>query len=128
MVERHGADDISIGRKSHYSYQVIGPLFNKIPGDFPDSVYAFRPPYGKLNLFSFLYLCLKKAQIVYWDFDSGDTRAELPEINSRLNDFIKKGSEGIILMHDFDRDSPERNDYTIEFTRRLLKDIVSHRQ
>ena len=66
--------------------------------------YPFRPPHGKLNLFSLLYLWICRTPIYYWTLDGGDTwrPEERPAARSRVQ-FLMKG--GVILLHDFDRRS-----------------------
>lgn len=64
----------------------------------------FRPPHGKITLFSLVALILRRARPVWWTHDSGDTKnsVELSSIKAFVNRIISDGG-GVVLMHDFDR-------------------------
>jgi len=69
--------------------------------------YPYRPPYGKLNLASLLYLLLLRVPILYWTFDLGDTGL-LDGQDIPKNSLISRNTGGdVILAHDFDR--PDRS-------------------
>jgi len=75
--------------------------------------YPFRPPHGKLNLASWLYLLAKGIPIAYWTTDSGDTaEGELAD-PTRAAIEIEKTGGGVLLAHDFDRKSDERREYVL---------------
>jgi len=65
-----------------------------------DSIYAFRPPYGKLNLICLLYLLVRRVPIFYWTSVSGyiwpvDTQ------DSRKAAVLEGESAGtVVLAHD----------------------------
>jgi peptidoglycan/xylan/chitin deacetylase (PgdA/CDA1 family) len=82
--------------------------------------YAFRPPYGKLNIVCLLYLMLKTISVVYWSIVSGDTR--LPErINSqRVGMLARKQGGGVVLVHDFDRSDDSVDSTVLELVRIVL--------
>lgn len=82
--------------------------------------YPFRPPYGKMNLASLLYVWAKKVPIVYWTVDSGDTWAVEKRDVHRAATLTKRGGGGVILAHDFDRFTNEMDHYVLESLRLLL--------
>lgn len=81
--------------------------------------YTFRPPNGKLNIISLLYLLIKQVPIVYWSMDSGDTWREMPD-RQRLADVAAKEGGVVSLAHDFDRKNEKINQYVVESLRLLL--------
>lgn len=79
---------------------------------------AFRPPFGKIDIFTLIYLLIKKVPIILWTLDSGDTKT----INCTGENVVfelKQG--GVLLCHDFDRNSQEKKAYLLE----LLENILS---
>ncbi|MBN1123706.1 MAG: polysaccharide deacetylase family protein [Sedimentisphaerales bacterium] len=81
----------------------------------------FRPPYGKVTLFTLLYLWFKRVKIVYWTFDSGDTWENIPDVDSRMEEFIQTSGTGIVLFHDLYYPDTERNNYVFELCEKVLK-------
>jgi len=81
--------------------------------------YAFRPPYGKLNLFTLLYLGFHKVPIYYWTIDIGDTRPE-PKRAMMKRRYIDKAGAAIILVHDFDRESSDVDGMILDIVRDIL--------
>jgi peptidoglycan/xylan/chitin deacetylase (PgdA/CDA1 family) len=82
-------------------------------------IYPFRPPYGKLNLISLLYLLVKRVSIVYWTADSGDTW-DVEEYDAhRASELTKKDGASVVLVHDFDR-STDKNDHCVIESLQLL--------
>lgn len=81
--------------------------------------YPFRPPNGKLNILSLLYLLLWRVPIVYWSEDSGDTWPTAPA-NDRLALLAKETGGVVSLAHDFDRATDERDPFILESTRAAL--------
>jgi peptidoglycan-N-acetylglucosamine deacetylase len=77
----------------------------------------FRPPNGKLTIFTYLWI-RRRAPIVWWTIDSGDTRSALPRA-SEVAERVRRARGGIVLMHDLDR-TQARNDFVIEVTTALL--------
>lgn len=63
----------------------------------------FRPPYGKLNLLSLIYLWLNRTPIVMWTVDGGDTRSGRSTDPSETVLRLRRGNGGLLLLHDFDR-------------------------
>jgi peptidoglycan/xylan/chitin deacetylase (PgdA/CDA1 family) len=81
--------------------------------------YPFRPPNGKLNIISLLYLLLKKVPIVYWSVDSGDTWRDMPD-SLRVARFAENAGGVVSLAHDFDRKNENRSRYVIDSVRAAL--------
>lgn len=79
----------------------------------------FRPPYGKLSLFTWLTVVLSGWRIGWWTHVSGDTQSELPLVEEVIQRVISDGG-GVVLMHDFERVS-ERADFVLALTRALLR-------
>lgn len=83
--------------------------------------YPFRPPYGKLNIISLLYLLFSRIPVVYWSIDSGDTRLPIEEFDSgKAASLCKESGGGIILAHDFDRSDSTVGALVIESLRQTL--------
>ncbi len=57
-----------------------------------------RPPYGKLNCFSLLYIWINKFTFVHWNVDSRDYDKENVELNKILQKEITAGK--VVLLHD----------------------------
>ena len=81
--------------------------------------YPFRPPNGKLNLISLLYLWFQHIPIVYWSLDSGDTWREKPDCHLIAQSAAKTGG-AVLLVHDFDRKNKDTSRYVIESIRAAL--------
>ena len=82
--------------------------------------YPFRPPNGKLNLVSLLYLWAKKVPIIYWTVDSADTWLVGKRNPHRCALMVKTAGGGITLAHDFDRLTNETDHYVLESLRLSL--------
>jgi peptidoglycan/xylan/chitin deacetylase (PgdA/CDA1 family) len=71
----------------------------------PERAMPFRPPYGKMNLLSLLWLWWHGAPVAMWTHDSQDTwqvSSITPEV---FADSVRRAGGGVVLLHDFDRDS-----------------------
>lgn len=79
---------------------------------------AFRPPYGKMTLPTYLSLRRRGALFWWWTIVSGDTGASLPQPQD-VADAVARAGGGVVLMHDLDR-TPERNDFVLATTALLL--------
>ncbi len=79
---------------------------------------AFRPPFGKLVLPTWMAAKHRGARLAWWTHDSGDSFAELPGRSPAL-DLLDEGG-GVALLHDLDR-SQARNEFVLETTRTLLE-------
>ena len=78
----------------------------------------FRPPHGKVTLFTFLSIWKRHAPIAWWTIDSGDTHRVIPSVTDVSQKVCTQGG-GIVLMHDLDR-TQARNDYVLQMTTALL--------
>ena len=86
------------------------------------SVRLFRPPYGKLNLVTVLYILLFKKKVVFWDIDPKDYAQNSGEdvaqyVSVRIHD------SSVLLLHD-GRQNPE--EYGAQVTTDALKLILEH--
>jgi len=74
-------------------------LGTKILEKFGIKTKYVRPPYGKLNLLSLLYICIKGLTFVHWNLDPRDySQNESKKLCDLLIKGIKKGM--IVLLHD----------------------------
>jgi hypothetical protein len=84
----------------------------------------FRPPHGKITLFSLIALLKRKAPIVWWTHDSGDTcSGPLPPAGDVADRVVRSGG-GVVLLHDFDRTghaSGIRHEYVLNTTASLIE-------
>jgi peptidoglycan/xylan/chitin deacetylase (PgdA/CDA1 family) len=79
----------------------------------------FRPPYGKINLLTWLATIAGGYRLGWWTVVSGDTYPSLPD-PSTIVQAVEAAGGGVVLMHDMDS-SEDRNAYVQEVTRRLLE-------
>ena len=82
--------------------------------------YPFRPPYGKLNFVSWLYLIARRVPIIYWTDDSGDSWNS-KSINNRLETLATNVNGTVCLAHDFNRSNEEKEDSLIESIRLAIE-------
>jgi peptidoglycan/xylan/chitin deacetylase (PgdA/CDA1 family) len=82
-------------------------------------IYPFRPPNGKLNLISFLYLWFRRVPIVYWSVDLGDTWFETID-PARIAHLAKEAGGAVSLAHDFDRSDDTLDSLILESVRSAL--------
>jgi len=88
----------------------------------PDSL--FRPPHGKLTLYTWLVLLARRARIVWWTHDSGDTwKNGPPSVDDFVEGVIRCGG-GVVLLHDFDRGNDEESDSRREFVLSVTKSLI----
>jgi peptidoglycan-N-acetylglucosamine deacetylase len=58
-----------------------------------------RPPYGKLNLFSLIYILINHLTFIHWDIDPEDyNQGDSKKLSEYLKSKIQKGK--VILLHD----------------------------
>jgi len=63
----------------------------------------FRPPYGKMNLLSLLWVVWHRTAVMLWTHDSFDTRVGADKSPEQLADELRRDGGGVVLLHDFDR-------------------------
>ncbi len=85
----------------------------------------FRPPYGKLDLVTWLAVRRRETRLAWWTIDSGDTRALLPDPHSIAERLIASRG-GVVLMHDLHSVS-DRIAYVCDLTQALLKSAERER-
>jgi len=76
--------------------------------------YPFRPPYGKLNIVTLVYLLLRRVPICYWTIVSGDTWPIAEWHHMRTVHLLSEAGGGVVLIHDFDRDSADKDPMILE--------------
>jgi peptidoglycan/xylan/chitin deacetylase (PgdA/CDA1 family) len=84
----------------------------------------FRPPYGKLTLYTWLVLLARRAPIVWWTHDSGDT---WPDPSLSVDGFVTgviRAGGGVVLLHDFDRAKDETSDSRHEFVLNVTRSLI----
>lgn len=83
----------------------------------------FRPPYGRLDLLTLLWLRMHRLQPVWWTHDSADCRYGDKSVEELVSE-IDESKGGIVLMHDFlpnnQLDCEERKEYVLDCTKKLL--------
>jgi len=94
-----------------------------IAGDKTTRV-PFRPPYGKLNLASLVFLLLHRTPIATWTIDSKDTWAQPPDSSDEVVAQIRAEGGGILLLHDYDRADQSVNDLVIQVIVALVRDPI----
>lgn len=85
------------------------------------SPYPFRPPNGKLNLISLVYLLIRRVPIIYWTFDVGDTWAQDKRTSERVTELTEKCRGAVVLVHDFDRVNENVSKMVLESIQSILK-------
>jgi peptidoglycan/xylan/chitin deacetylase (PgdA/CDA1 family) len=123
----HGFDHLNHLKRSPFmclsditkGWKAIDSALNRENGTYP-----FRPPYGKLNFISLMYLLIKKIPIVYWTLDSGDRDPKKNHLRVKRIDDIQRVIEqtaktggAVLLAHD----SARKNPYTETFTGDCIK-------
>lgn len=83
--------------------------------------YPFRPPYGKLNIVSLLYLLIRRVPIYYWSIVSGDTQPLENRNPKRIAEVAQKDGGGVALLHDFPRSNPDGDTTVLESIRLTLE-------
>lgn len=89
----------------------------------PNELKLFRPPYGKLNLITLIYIFITKKHFTFWDIDSKDYKQQDEQ---KIVDVVlgKLQPGSIILFHDNHR-TPNNN---IQVTVSALKLILESLQ
>jgi peptidoglycan-N-acetylglucosamine deacetylase len=104
--------DIREGRKTILS--IIGSETEQVK-------YAYRPPYGKMNILTLLYLWLSKIPIILWTIDSRDTWPESQRNKDYAAKKIGEARGGIVLFHDFDRATNDVDGYVLDSLEAVIK-------
>jgi len=82
----------------------------------------FRPPWGKLNALTLLYVILHRRRIILWDLDPKDFANDTPgRISSFVNENIRPGQ--IVLFHDGRYKKGLSRNVTAPAVRMILKDL-----
>lgn len=91
---------------------IAGRAFNPIK--------IFRPPYGKLTLFSLVQLYLSGLRIGWWTVDSSDSWDIPVDSNEVVKQILRDGG-GVVLMHDFGRPfAPGEEERVLGLTAQLI--------
>jgi peptidoglycan/xylan/chitin deacetylase (PgdA/CDA1 family) len=80
----------------------------------------YRPPYGKLNLVSLLYLLLLRVPVCYWTRDLGDTWLPNKRKNQSTSFTRAKLVGDVTLAHDFDRPDMGMDPFILELVKSTL--------
>jgi peptidoglycan/xylan/chitin deacetylase (PgdA/CDA1 family) len=78
----------------------------------------YRPPYGKCDAWTWRHVKRGGASMGWWTIDSGDAADDLPHSSPAL-ERVRRDGGGIVLMHDFDRET-RRIEFMLETTEHLL--------
>ncbi len=85
-----------------------------------DEVLSFRPPGGKVNLLTLLYLLRRRVPICTWTLDIRDTWPASKREGAQVEARLQAAHGAIILAHDFDRTNPRTERYILETLRATL--------
>ncbi len=84
-----------------------------------DQVLHFRPPFGKINLLTLLYVVFSGKKFAYWDIDPKDYKNKSPK--QIANEIFTQSPQGsIILLHDGRTNSNNSADITVETLKLIL--------
>ncbi len=84
--------------------------------------YPFRPPNGKINLLSLVYLLFRRVPIIYWTLDTGDTRLHKSKHNVRSIALSAQNAGGaVVLAHDYDRSDDSYATFVLESIQGVLE-------
>lgn len=86
-----------------------------------NKTYAYRPPYGKMNILFLIFLWLNNIMVVFWTVDCRDTWAESKRDVNFAARKIREDRGGIVLFHDFDRATETVDAYVIESLKAAIK-------
>ena len=91
----------------------------------PGEKISFRPPYGKVNLITLLYILFSKRRVVFWNVDPKDYGHESSKVVSQyVTHRLLPGS--VILLHDGRLNSSSDSNVTVSAVRSILKE-AAHR-
>ncbi len=84
----------------------------------PDGM--FRPPRGRLTLWTWLALRYRSRRPIWWTIDSHDSSRQWPSAETIVNQVLDHHG-AVVLMHDCDRHhNREAGEYVLELTEQLL--------
>jgi peptidoglycan/xylan/chitin deacetylase (PgdA/CDA1 family) len=82
---------------------------------------SYRPPRGRLNLVSLVYLFATGAPVVYWSADGADTWMPPSRRDAgRVARKIEESGGAVVLLHDFDRADRATDEFVMESLERTL--------
>jgi len=84
----------------------------------------FRPPYGKLTLWTWLAIRRRRAHVAWWTLYSGDVQS-LPRHAQSVPSRLVRDGGGVVLLHCDDRDEVHA-DYVLNLTEQLLVTAREH--
>jgi len=79
----------------------------------------YRPPFGKLTLWTFLAARGRGDRLCFWTADGADTAATLPDPDAIAQRIVASGG-GVVLLHSHDR-GEQRQRYVLAVTEGLLR-------
>jgi peptidoglycan/xylan/chitin deacetylase (PgdA/CDA1 family) len=97
-------------REIDEGYRTLAPW---MPGNAP-----FRPPFGKMTLWTWLAARRRGAPVYWWTADGGDTHETVPPMENVAARLERDGG-GVVLLHSHDR-GEDRSAYVLALTDRLL--------
>jgi peptidoglycan-N-acetylglucosamine deacetylase len=83
----------------------------------------FRPPFGKWTFSTMVLAWVRRTPVAWWTVDSCDTHTPLPGDPCAISDRLIARGGGVVLMHDFDRqtaDAEQRREYVLNTTRAVI--------
>jgi len=78
----------------------------------------YRPPYGKATILTRAAVHRRRGQFGWWTIVAGDVERRLPDV-TRAADALERRDGGVVLLHDFDRQTP-RATFVLDATEALL--------
>jgi peptidoglycan-N-acetylglucosamine deacetylase len=79
----------------------------------------FRPPFGKLTLWTWLASRKRGSRLSFWTADGGDTWPDLPDPDAVAQRIVSLGG-AVVLLHSHDR-GEDRQQYVLRITESLLR-------
>ncbi len=98
-------------REGQHELERVLPLPDHVP---------VRPPYGKVNLLTLLFLLYKRAPICTWTLDTRDTWPASGRDCQEIADAVRRSGSVISLAHDFDRSESDVDEYVLSTVRAIL--------
>jgi peptidoglycan/xylan/chitin deacetylase (PgdA/CDA1 family) len=126
-IGEHGYDHVNAWKASPWRYWRDLARSERVFRRYarPGRPRLFRPPHGKMNLLTLLYLALSGARPVFWSVDPKDFEPwwDAPTIAERIRAGWREG--GIVLLHDgrIRSSGLSAPSVTLEALRAALKDV-----